>query len=225
MALFRVRPTKFDHAVADEISAHTSPAIEEAAKVLTWGADEHVILLAAAAFWLCSRKASARQRRLANHALACTVAVSVLPHVLKMLIDQERPDRQIWLGHWRGVPWSGKRYDAFPSGHAVHIGALAGAATMFTWRVRAALWSLGSLLAATRIALLAHWPSDVLAGLALGALTERLLRRVTLARPRGNSCGVANVVSPQGGGVPSQGSARCRTIRLEATRRSAAGRR
>jgi hypothetical protein len=31
----------------------------------------------------------------------------------------------------------------------------------------------------TRIALLAHWASDVAAGLAVGAVTERLLRHLT----------------------------------------------
>jgi len=31
----------------------------------------------------------------------------------------------------------------------------------------------------TRIVLLAHWASDVASGLAVGAVTERLLRRVT----------------------------------------------
>jgi len=31
----------------------------------------------------------------------------------------------------------------------------------------------------TRIILLAHWASDVAAGLAVGALVERLLRRLT----------------------------------------------
>ena len=41
------------------------------------------------------------------------------------------------------------------------------------------MWALSAGLALTRIVLLAHWASDVLAGLALGALTERLLRPFT----------------------------------------------
>jgi hypothetical protein len=32
---------------------------------------------------------------------------------------------------------------------------------------------------ASRVVLLAHWTSDVIAGLAIGAATERLLRRLT----------------------------------------------
>jgi undecaprenyl-diphosphatase len=38
---------------------------------------------------------------------------------------------------------------------------------------------VGTGLVLTRVILLAHWASDVIAGLAVGALTERLLRYVT----------------------------------------------
>jgi undecaprenyl-diphosphatase len=96
-----------------------------------------------------------------------------------MVFDQERPDRTTVRGHWRGVPFSGKRLDAFPSGHAVHIGALASAASTLPAKQRNLVWTIGTGLVLTRIVLLAHWASDVAAGLAVGALTERLLRFVT----------------------------------------------
>jgi undecaprenyl-diphosphatase len=50
-----------------------------------------------------------------------------LPHLLKSVFNQERPDRLTVRGHWR-IPFSGNRLDAFSSGHAIHIGALASAA-------------------------------------------------------------------------------------------------
>ncbi len=74
---------------------------------------------------------------------------------------------------------SGKRLDAFQSGHAVHIGALASAASVLPAKQRNLAWGLGGALVLTRVVLLAHWASDVAAGLALGAITERLLRRLT----------------------------------------------
>ena len=83
------------------------------------------------------------------------------------------------LGHWRGVPFSGKRNDAFPSGHAVHIGALASAASDLPANQRNMVWSIGTGLVLTRIVLMAHWASDVAVGLAAGAIIERLLRRAT----------------------------------------------
>jgi hypothetical protein len=226
MALFSVRPTRFDRVIADEVSAHTNPAIEEVSKVLTWGADEHVVCLAAAAWWFYCRSAPAQQRLLSDHLLVCSLTASLLPRALKSLIDQERPDRQTRIGHWRGVPWSGKRYDAFPSGHAVNIGVLASAATLLPPRWWTAVWGFGGLLATTRVVLLAHWPSDVIAGLALGAVTERFLRGFTLGRParRPEPVRAENVVHVRDGGeVASHGSARWKTIQRVATRRSAAG--
>jgi membrane-associated phospholipid phosphatase len=120
-----------------------------------------------------------RSRRAGNHILLTTLAASVLPHVLKTIFDQERPDRLTIRGHVRGIPLSGKGLDAFPSGHAVHVGALASAATVLPAKQRHAIWAVGGGLLLTRIILLAHWTSDVVAGLAVGALMERLLRPLT----------------------------------------------
>jgi undecaprenyl-diphosphatase len=83
------------------------------------------------------------------------------------------------LGHLRGVPISGKRLDAFPSGHAIHVGALASAASELPPAGRNLVWSIGAGAVATRVLLLAHWASDVVAGLVIGAAVERLIRRVT----------------------------------------------
>jgi hypothetical protein len=58
-----------------------------------------------------------------------------------------------------------------------HVGALASAATAANQRN--AIWAVGGGLVLTRIVLLAHWTSDVVAGLADGAALGRLLRCVT----------------------------------------------
>jgi membrane-associated phospholipid phosphatase len=107
------------------------------------------------------------------------VVAAALPHVLKIMFDQERPDRLTTLGHLNGIPISGNRLDAFPSGHAVHVGALASAATVLAPAQRHLVWAVGGGLVLTRIVLLAHWASDVVAGLAIGALTERTIRLFT----------------------------------------------
>jgi membrane-associated phospholipid phosphatase len=152
MARFTVRPTRADVLLANAVAAHTGPRMEAAAQALTWGADEHVLCGLAAGWWLyCRNKAS----------------------------DQRRASRTTVRGHWRGIPISGNRLDAFPSGHAVHVGALASAAGTLPANQRNAVWSIAAALALTRIVLLAHWASDVAAGLAIGAVTERLLRLVT----------------------------------------------
>jgi len=176
MALYRVKPTKVDEAVAHAVARHTAPVPEEAAQVLSWGADEHLLIALAAGFWLYGRAADEQTRIASNHVLLTTAAVTLLPHLLKRIFDQERPDRTTIRGHLHGVPFSGKALDSFPSGHALHVGALASAATELAPAERNTVWIIGVGLVLTRVALLAHWLSDVLAGLAIGAMVERLLR-------------------------------------------------
>jgi undecaprenyl-diphosphatase len=179
MALFRIRPTQADIEIATWISDHTRPEVEQIAGALTWSADEHVMCVLVAGWWLYCRHRSAQDRVDSNHILLTTVAVTLLPHLLKSIFDQKRPDRLTVRGHVRGVPFSGKPLDAFPSGHAIHVGALASAATVLPPAKRNLIWSIGAGLVLTRIVLLAHWTSDVIAGLAIGAVVERLLRRWT----------------------------------------------
>jgi len=112
------------------------------------------------------------------------VTTAILPHLLKRLIDQERPDRCMVHGRRRGIPRSGKAYDAFPSGHAMHVGAVASAVSWAYPKSAPIAWGLGGLIAATRIVLLAHWTTDVLAGLAMGALVERCLRPLSKSADR-----------------------------------------
>jgi membrane-associated phospholipid phosphatase len=173
-----VKPTAPDVLIARAIARRTNPPTEEISSVLTWGADEHVLFVFAGAWWLWSRGQSVAQQRTANHILLTTAVTAALPHILKRLFDQERPDRLTIRGHLRGVPFSGKAKDAFPSGHAIHIGALASAATGLPHAQRNTVWAVGAGLVLTRVVLLAHWASDVLAGLFIGAFVERLLRPV-----------------------------------------------
>jgi membrane-associated phospholipid phosphatase len=162
--------------VARSIARHTAPVPEQVARALSWGADEKVLLVLAAAGWLATRGRGAPLRRAGNHALLVTVAASLLPHGLKLLFDQTRPDRRTVVGHVHGVPFSGKREDAFPSGHALHMGALASAAGALPAGPRRGLLALAVGLSLTRIVVLAHWASDVVAGFALGAILERAFR-------------------------------------------------
>lgn len=139
-------------------------------RAITWGADER-------SFWLwqlpagsCHADAASRCDA-GDHALMVSVAASLLPHGLKIFFDQTRPDRRTVLGHLHGVSLSGKRNDAFPSGHALHMGALASAASALPTGPRRAVQGLALGLSLTRIVVLAHWASDV-----VGAALERALR-------------------------------------------------
>lgn len=153
-----VRPTRVDVVAARFIARNTAPAPEMIARALTWGADEKVLLVLAAACWLASRGRGKPLRRAGNHALLVTVAASLLPHGLKRLFDQTRPDRRT------------------ASGHALHMGALASGAGALPAGPRRAIRALAVGLSLTRVVVLAHWASDVVAGFVLGAVLERSLR-------------------------------------------------
>jgi undecaprenyl-diphosphatase len=155
------RPTGADIAIAHAVARHTKLIPEEIARALTWGADEKVLLVLASIGWLASRCGDEPLRRTGNHALLVAVAASLLPHLMKSLFDQTRPDRKTVLGHIHGVSLSGKPDDAFPSGHALHMGALASAAGPLPTGPRRTIRVLAVGLSLTRIAVLAHWASDV----------------------------------------------------------------
>jgi len=176
MSLLTVKPTKIDERIARTVARKTNRRAETVARGLTWGADEKILLALAAAGWILSRTQGEPLRRAGNHALLVAAAASVLPHLLKSVFDQTRPDRKTVLGHVHGISFSGKREDAFPSGHALHMGALASASGPLPAGPRRAIRALAVGLCLTRIVVLAHWASDVVAGFALGAALERMLR-------------------------------------------------
>lgn len=171
-----VRPTSADVAIAGVIARNAAPAPEEIARAITWGADEKVLLVLAADGWVASRGCRGPLRRAGDHALLVTAVALLAPHAMKTLFDQTRPDRRTVVGHVHGISFSGKREDSFPSGHALHMGALASAAGALPAGPRRAIRTLAVGLSLTRVVVLAHWASDVVAGFALGVLLERLLR-------------------------------------------------
>lgn len=176
MALITVKPTRADLRIARTVARNTNHRAEFVARGLTWGADEKILLALAVIGFVATRSRGEALRRAGNHALLVTVTASLLPHAMKSLFDQTRPDRKTVLGHVHGVSFSGKREDAFPSGHALHMGALASAAGPLPPGPRRAIRALAIGLSLTRVIVLAHWATDVLAGFALGAVLERMLR-------------------------------------------------
>ncbi|MBR0749703.1 phosphatase PAP2 family protein [Bradyrhizobium japonicum] len=183
----RVHPLSADIELARAIAHHSRPLPERISGALTWGADEHTLTALAVGWWVWCRAKPPSQRLASDHVLLTTLASVLLPHILKRHFDQVRPDRRTVRGHLHGVPLSGRALDAFPSGHAVHIGALASAAAVLPPAKRNLAWGLGAVLVSTRVFLLAHWASDVLAGLAIGAALERIIRLLTGFGRRGSA--------------------------------------
>ena len=98
------------------------------------------------------------------------VFASSFTHVLKFAIGRARPllyDSEGILGFH---PFANDfLFESFPSGHSTHIGGVFAALALLFPRYRLMFFALGIWLGATRIILGVHYPSDVAAGLAVGA--------------------------------------------------------
>lgn len=100
--------------------------------------------------------------------------------VIKNIICRPRPfaaDPSITL--LTGLP--GGVY-SFPSGHSNAAGAAAMAVSFKDKRAGAAAWAFALLMAFSRVFLAVHYPSDVVAGLAFGALCAALVWKLCYER-------------------------------------------
>lgn len=182
-----VPPTDLDLRIARAVRSAATPRLERFCRFVTLAADEHLALPLGVLLWLASRNVDAARRRQAGGLLASLVATTLLPHLWKGLFAQKRPDRRMVHGDRNGVPRSGDPYGAFPSGHAMHVGAIVSSASRAFPAAAPGIWVLGGLIAGTRIALLAHWASDVLLGWAIGWSLDRLIWRALFRSRRSGS--------------------------------------
>jgi undecaprenyl-diphosphatase len=162
-----------------DVAAHRSAALTDAARVVTWAGS--AFLLVPLALIACLLLGRAGQR---PEALAVAVSLGgaiLISTWVKLLVSRPRPP----VAHLQGVTGA-----SFPSGHATQASAFwlslafalraAGAPPMPT-RVTGGLALLIVLtVAASRVYLGVHYPSDVVAGVLLGtgwaAYVSRCLR-------------------------------------------------
>ena len=119
----------------------------------------------------------------AAFAFAAVAISGILVNLCKLLVGRARPRLIDDGGAFQFDPFGfDYLFHSFPSGHATTVGAVA--LVLILWMPR--LWPLvlaaGLVLASTRIAALAHYPSDVIAGFALGLLSSLCLARWLGAR-------------------------------------------
>ena len=105
---------------------------------------------------------------------------SLVVTIVKRLIGRVRPSA---LGPFAYVPFSWRPdYAGMPSGHSTSAFAAAVAVGMVWPRARPLLWIYALVIAASRVIISAHYPSDVIAGALVGALGVLLVRRYFAAR-------------------------------------------
>jgi membrane-associated phospholipid phosphatase len=119
--------------------------------------------------------------------LFCAVLTSsVINEVLKWSVGRGRPfvggeGNVFHFSHFAGTP----AYSSFPSGHATCAFALAFAVSALWPRARIAMLVYALVICATRLVLLAHHPSDVVAGALVGIIGAMFVRYWFAARRLG----------------------------------------
>ena len=127
-----------------------------------------------------ARKALLRRYLFAAFFLFAAVAVSGLAtDLLKILLGRARPSVFLSEGDFGWHPFTLEaRFRAFPSGHANTVVSMALALGFLLPRARVFLLILAALVALTRIAVEAHYLSDIIAGSSLAFATTIWLRTI-----------------------------------------------
>ncbi len=119
----------------------------------------------------------------AVYAFSAIALSGILVNILKLFFARARPKLIASNGVYDFFSRWGTGYDftSFPSGHATTMGALAAILAVWFPRLGALTIPACFVLASSRVAAGAHYPSDVIVGFALGFLFSVCLAR-TLAR-------------------------------------------
>lgn len=158
--------TRMDTAVSTLVQGWRTPALDRVMVAITSLGDGVVVIpvLAAVALWLAFKG----KKKLAGGLLLTLALAAVSVPLLKSTLVIPRPTEL----------YSGADAFSFPSGHATSAAALYASIAWLATHNAALRWKivgfalagiLITAIAASRIYLAAHWPSDVLAGLALGS--------------------------------------------------------
>jgi membrane-associated phospholipid phosphatase len=121
-------------------------------------------LVAALLVWQLDRA----HRGLVVPIVLATFGASAVATLIKRLVSRVRPGREN-AGKFLGPTWKHANYkESFPSSHSASAMALSVILSVLYPQGAVIFWALALCCAVLRYLLDAHWPSDVLGGVALG---------------------------------------------------------
>jgi undecaprenyl-diphosphatase len=148
------------------------PPILDLMQALTWlgngGVDIGIPLVFAAYGWWRGDRPLRTRGILGASTVACA---GLLDQILKNLVCRARPgapDAGAFFAHFPCFP-APYAYASFPSGHATTAFVTAGVLTFWFPRQAGLFAGFAVLVGVSRVILMAHFPSDVLAGALLGS--------------------------------------------------------
>ena len=133
------------------------------------------MVIVTGALWFLSRPGGDRRWKLATGSGFAAAALAYATNfVIHSIWDRPRPYESHSITH----PWSSSTDASFPSDHASASFAIAFAVIAFDVTAGAILLVAAFLIAVGRLFIGAHYPSDVLAGFAVGALSAVVVLRL-----------------------------------------------
>ncbi|MDO0930015.1 phosphatase PAP2 family protein [Streptomyces sp. TG1A-8] len=161
--------------------AHRSPAWLDGlvSAWSTYGLGLFAVLMVVG--WWRARHAGARAAVVALAAPVTVVVAYAVNDALKLVVREDRPCQSLRVVTLEACPAPGDW--SFPSNHAA-IAAAAAVALLFVSRRLGTVAAVAAVvMAASRIWVGAHYPHDVVAGLAVGAVVAMLLTAAVRRRP------------------------------------------
>ncbi|KYK45172.1 phosphoesterase [Bradyrhizobium liaoningense] len=218
-ALVIVLMVGFDQTEIDLMPPRGTPTLWPIRILTDFGKDEYLLIvlgaaLVAVAFVAAGLHGTRRSVLLGFGTrlqyIFLSVAVSALvAEILKYLIGRGRPFVGGKANPFNFVPFEGTgAYASLPSGHAVAAFALAFAVSALWPRLRVFMFTYAIVILLTRLVLLAHHPSDVVAGALVGMVGAMMVRYWFAARRLGFA------IRADGTIVPLPGAARGRLKRV-----------
>lgn len=154
--------------------AHQYPSLhwiaEFVSKILDW---PPVLAFLGGVYFAVRRWGPRDYRRWVGAAFVAAALCGATGTLLRSVIGRARPGASVeqgWYGPWHGGEWTIGRHDyaAFPSGHTSTVAGAAGVLILARRRWGMVGLAVTLLVAASRIYLLAHRLSDVVAAMILG---------------------------------------------------------
>lgn len=184
----------FDRAVILAVRGSDDPAVRLMDWITNVGKSQWYLVPAAIVFlavslydWsLGGRRAKVRLSFLfgqAAYVFSAVALAGIFVNIVKVFFGRARPWQMDLLGTWHFDPFSfGYDFASFPSGHSTTVGAVVGILILWFPRWSIVIVEFGLFFAATRIAAVAHYPSDVMAGFATGLFFAIVIARWLASR-------------------------------------------